>query len=385
MKRTILFLLLLGAFMTAMAQKGYTVRVKIRNLEGAKIFLAYPKAGNYVFDTNAVLKNGVYTFKGKVEEPTLAKLVVRKPSLNIKMERGFIPSPGLSFVLDNDVVDIDADANEGYMATVKGGKSNNEWNSIRSREAKLTDEGWKALVNAHAQFEKSKDSAVFKVSSQVRSRTSKEIDALQLKFIKDHPNSFVSVQFLSGMFNKLTPAELENEYNRLELAYKSTTPAKQIAEKIETMKKTAIGKAAINLHKKDMNGNIVNLDALKGKYVLLDFWGSWCMPCRRSHPHLKSLYAKYKEKGFEIVGIATESRASLEETKKVWKKAIEEDGINWIQVLNNEDIDTFDVVKSYGVSAFPTKILLDKEGKIIARNVGDGEEIDKTLKEIFGF
>jgi thiol-disulfide isomerase/thioredoxin len=124
--------------------------------------------------------------------------------------------------------------------------------------------------------------------------------------------------------------------------------------------------------KNDMQGKQVDLNALKGHYVLLDFWGSWCRPCRASHPHLKELYAKYKDKGFEIVGIATEHAKTKEECIKLWKNAVTEDGLTWLQVLNNENGEKFDAVKEYNVTAFPTKILLDKDGNIIGRYVGNG-------------
>jgi len=124
--------------------------------------------------------------------------------------------------------------------------------------------------------------------------------------------------------------------------------------------------------KMDMQGKPVDFNALKGHYVLLDFWGSWCRPCRASHPHLKELYAKYKDKGFEIVGIATEHAKTKEECIKLWTNAVSEDGLTWLQVLNNENAAKFDAVKEYNVTAFPTKILLDKDGNVIGRYVGNG-------------
>jgi thiol-disulfide isomerase/thioredoxin len=124
--------------------------------------------------------------------------------------------------------------------------------------------------------------------------------------------------------------------------------------------------------KNDMNGKPVDFNSLKGRYVLLDFWGSWCRPCRASHPHLKELYAKYKDKGFEIVGIATEHAKTKEECIRLWTTAISDDGLTWLQLLNNENRAKFDAVKEYGVTAFPTKILLDREGKVIGRYVGNG-------------
>jgi thiol-disulfide isomerase/thioredoxin len=139
--------------------------------------------------------------------------------------------------------------------------------------------------------------------------------------------------------------------------------------------------------KKDLNGTAVDFNALKGRYVLLDFWGSWCHPCRASHPHLKELYSKFKDKGFEIVGIATEHAKTAEERHKLWTTAITEDGLTWLQVLNNENAAQFDAVKEYEVTAFPTKILLDRDGNIIGRYVGNGnggEAFGARLEELLG-
>lgn len=126
------------------------------------------------------------------------------------------------------------------------------------------------------------------------------------------------------------------------------------------------------------------LSSLKGKYVLLDFWGSWCGSCRASHPHLKEIYSKYKEKGLEIVGVANEKSDNLEDAKKAWLKAISDDGIGWIQVLNNYDKASTDLLMSYGINGFPTKILLDKNGKVLFKIVGSGgDELDQKLKTLF--
>lgn len=139
--------------------------------------------------------------------------------------------------------------------------------------------------------------------------------------------------------------------------------------------------------KKDLNGTAVDFNALKGRYVLLDFWGSWCHPCRASHPHLKELYSKFKDKGFEIIGIASEHAKTAEERHKLWTTAITEDGLTWLQVLNNENVEQFDAVKEYGVTAFPTKILLDRDGNIIGRYVGNGnggEAFGARLEKLLG-
>jgi thiol-disulfide isomerase/thioredoxin len=190
--------------------------------------------------------------------------------------------------------------------------------------------------------------------------------------------------FLSSNINSLSFDELKSQYQKLGDTFKNSQYAKTISGKIDRMEATAVGKEAIPINKVDINNNPVSLETLRGKYVLVDFWGSWCHPCRASHPHLKELYSKYKDDGFEILGVAYEQGKTLEDCKTRWKNAIKEDDLTWLQVLNNDGAKEFDVVNAYGVTAFPTKILLDKEGKILARYVGSGEDIDKKLEEIFG-
>lgn len=115
--------------------------------------------------------------------------------------------------------------------------------------------------------------------------------------------------------------------------------------------------------------------------MLLDFWGSWCSPCRDSHPHLKEIEAKYRDKGLVVINVATENGSKARE---IWLQAIEEDGMTWTQILNNEGKNKCDVVKDYAITAFPTKVLIDGDGKIVVRAVGESEPIDAKLKEVFG-
>lgn len=385
MKRYVLVLCGIISMLSCIAQEGYTLKVKISNFKNYTPYVAYAGNGSYVVDTSYTRENGWMVFKGAVKEPVIASFGLRRnPASAITIAKGYIPGPALQFFLTNEEIKVEGDADKIYMAKVTGGKANTEWAAVKPRLNELTHQSWIAMKNAYDNFKPGDDSVVFKNVSKLRSDNSAKEEQLKLDFMKRNPGSLVSMYFLSGMQNSLSFEELKAAYGKLGNAHKNSSFAKNIAGKISSMEATAIGKKAIALQKKDIDGKPVNLETLKGKYVLLDFWGSWCGPCRASHPHLKSLYAKYKADGFEIVGIAQEQGRTIEESNKAWKKAIEEDGINWIQVLNNEGITAFDAVKAYGVSAFPTKILLDKEGKIIARNVGDGTEIDAKLKEIFG-
>lgn len=360
----------------------YKVKVKLNNPENYKLRMAYFPNNKLVIDTNAVLENGWMVFKGKVEEPIVANIFLAgNPALNIRVPGGIIPGPYLNIFLSNDEIEITGDANTLYAAKVVGGKSNKEWELTKEKEMALAGKSWEATK---ASYENRADTTLARTFVRLHQETTAKRDQLQKEFIATHPNSLVSIYYLSGMVNSLPYEELKASYDKLSNECKQISYGKELGRQLQNLANTANGKAAIPINKIDINGKPVTLETLKGKYVLLDFWGSWCGPCRASHPHLKELYSKYKDQGFEILGIAEEQGRNLEDNKRTWKKAVSDDGMTWLQVLNNEGKDTFDAVEAYGVTAFPTKLLLDKEGKIIVRLIGDSKEIDAYLEKIFG-
>jgi len=362
--------------------QGYKVKVKLNNPQNYKLRMVYFQDNQMTIDTNAVLDNGWMVFKGKVEEPIVANIYLTgNPALNIRVPGGIIPGPNLNFFLSNDEIEITGDANTLYAAKVLGGKSNKEWELTKEKEMALAGISWAATK---ASYENTADTTLARTFVHLHQETTTKRNQLQKEFIATHPNSLVSIYYLSGMVNSLPYEELKASYDKLSNECKQISYGKELGRQLQNLANTAKGKTAIPINKMDINGKPVTLETLKGKYVLLDFWGSWCGPCRASHPHLKELYSKYKDLGLEILGIAYEQGRNLEDNRRAWEKAVEEDGMTWLQVLNNEGQETFDAVKAYGITAFPTKLLLDKEGKIIVRQVGGSSEIDEYLKKIFG-
>ena len=141
------------------------------------------------------------------------------------------------------------------------------------------------------------------------------------------------------------------------------------------MRKLAVGQVAPEITLADPSGNMVSLSSLRGNYVMIDFWAAWCKPCRAENPNVVALYKKYNPKGFEVFGV------SLDRKKEDWLKAIEKDGLSWTHVSDLQYFNS-EAAQLYNIQAIPATYLLDKEGKIIAKNLR-GIALRKKLEELF--
>lgn len=379
----------MAAALQVSAQQKYTVDVYMAGQEGHKLTLSYVSKGERRSDTAQRLPDGGLRFSGEMEGPVVAVMFNSHPASRFQMSQGgmFIPGPLLEFVLEDGRTVIKGTSEKSFMALAKGGKLNTEYAKFHARELPLIEKKWELTKEGALAF-KGGDTArstACRLEGNALDAKRKEI---QREYIAKHPGSFVSMYLLSTLYEEFTPQAYAQAYGNLAPTWKPTFYGKLIAGKIESTRATALGQPAIDFTKPDLQGKDFSLSSLKGKYVLVDFWGSWCGPCRASHPHMRKLYDQYKSKGFEIVGVSDEKSASLESAEKSWKGAVEKDGINWLHVLNNYGKGDFDLVQKYGITGFPTKFLLDPQGKIIWKLVGGGKEsedqLDGKLKELLG-
>ena len=211
-------------------------------------------------------------------------------------------------------------------------------------------------------------------------------------YMKKYPSTALAANFLCMNTGRMTLEQLKEAYNKLDETARQTSAGKEIAAEIATLDRVAPGNPAPEIAKNDLvTGKPFALSSLKGKVVLLDFWASWCVPCRKSNPHVKALYEKYRKKGFDVVYVADNDSRPEDALK-----AIDQDGIRkYHHVLRGlktlKDANgkmtgydkSEDVSEQYAIHFLPTKYLIDREGKIIGK-VTD-EELDAKLKEIFGF
>lgn len=195
-------------------------------------------------------------------------------------------------------------------------------------------------------------------------------------FAKENPNSYFAPSALFMMVsNERTIEEAEPVFNALKPDIKATEAGKRIKELIDAHHSLKVGTMAADFAHENIDGKLIKLSSLRGKVVLLDFWASWCSPCRQEIPNLIVQYKKYKDKGFDILSV------SIDAKRDQWIKAMEQEKMSWTQLLET-DANEKTASKMYGVTGIPATFLIDRDGKLMSINLR-GEALNKKLAELF--
>lgn len=374
--QTIVGLAAICAPAALLAQDGYVIKGKVGNLNApAKAYLYYKvKGANHVDST--VLKNGQFTFKGKVVNPKEANILVtygpQEENPAVRPERDVF-----AFLIEDKNMQITAKDSIKH-ATIKGSPANDD-NAQVTAMLKPHYDKYQVLNNEFKSQpeDKQRDSAYLMSLEARADAIQKEIIAVKMQYTKANPNKFMALM----AFNSTLPPEFdaiaaEQVFNTLSESNRKSDLGQELQARIEKVKKTQHGAIAPDFTQNDVNGKPVKLSDFRGKWVLLDFWASWCGPCRRENPNLVKTYNAFKDKGFTVLGVSLDKPAD----KEKWVAAIEKDGLTWTQV---SDLKAWDnaAAKLYEVDAIPMNFLINPEGKIVAKYLR-GEALDKKLQEV---
>ncbi|MAZ28715.1 MAG: hypothetical protein CL868_16760 [Cytophagaceae bacterium] len=365
-----LILLCCGIMPSLSAQQyKYTVEGKLSGIDVPMKAYLYYRDGDKKFADSTEAKNNKFLFKGELENPTTASLYVHYIYPNPTSSKDSIVSEGTRFILEDGKLTIEGDRIK--TAQINGGPAQMDFAEYNV----LTDSIGNAIFTIwqRQQQELPEDStAAFQRLLYARQKILRD---KTLDFMKMHPKSAFSFQLLQS--NTVVVEDMDYVDSMLDILnpeFGQHERYMKIFEKVALAKKLSIGHDALDFSQTDDNGNVVSLSELNGKYVLIDFWASWCGPCRAEYPFLKKAYAKYKEKNFEIIGI------SLDDRKSNWINAIRSNEFEWIQ-LSDLKGNKNEVAIQYGVSAIPQNFLIDNQGKILAKNLR-GEDLLDKLEEI---
>lgn len=341
----------------------YVIDASIRGIDDStSIFLYVRDEGEMTILDTVELKNGKAQFKGVVESPEMMYINIGTTNKAVNL------------FVENAKIQVSVHADSLDKAVVTGSKTQDDFTAFR-KALEPIEQRSNDLNQRYQVAMATGDTAAIRQIQADADQLWPDQNAAIKTFITEKNSSFLTPYIIRNyLVFEMEADQLDSMLSGLDTTIHKAPDYKFLAERLTVMRKVAIGQPALDFALNDPAGSPIAISSFKGKYLLIDFWASWCGPCRRENPNVVKLYNDFKEKGFEIIGV------SFDDNRDNWLKAIDDDKLIWPHVSDLQGWGC-EAGKLYAVNSIPATVLLNREGVIVAKNLR-GDALRKKLEEL---